>query len=70
MTKHIRRLEKETATWMSRYDGAQRTLTEMTQAKLRSDEAHALSQRRLVALQGICRGLQDQCRQLRGKNSY
>lgn len=67
MTKHIRRLEKETATWKSRYDAAQRTLTEVTQGKIRSDEALGLAQRRLTALQGICRGLQDQCRQLRGE---
>lgn len=67
MTKHIRRLEKETATWKSRYDAAQRTLAEVTQGKIRSDEALGLSQRRLTALQGICRGLQDQCRQLRGE---
>ncbi|XP_014283521.1 gamma-taxilin [Halyomorpha halys] len=67
MTKHIRRLEKETATWKSRYDAAQRTLAEVTEGKIRSDEALGLSIRRLTALQGICRGLQDQCRQLRGE---
>lgn len=66
MTKHIRRLEKETATWKSRYDAAQRTLAEVTEGKIRSDEALGLSLRRLTALQGLCRGLQDQCRQLRG----
>lgn len=67
MTKHIRRLEKETATWKSRYDAAQRTLAEVTEGKIRSDEALGLSLRRLTALQGLCRGLQDQCRQLRGE---
>lgn len=67
MSKHIRRLEKETATWKARYDAAQRTIADVSQGKLRSDEALALSQRRLAALKGICRGLQEQCKQLRGE---
>ena len=69
MTKHIRRLEKETATWKSRYDAAQRMLAEVIEEKVRTDDALGLAHRRLFALQGICRKMQDQCRVLRGRLS-
>lgn len=67
MSKQIRKLEKETASWKSRYEAAHRTLLQMTEEKLKSDQNASASNRKLVALQGLCRSLQAQCTSLRSE---
>lgn len=66
MAKQIRKLEKETVAWKRRYETTHRTLLQMTEEKIKSDETASVSERRLTALQGLCRSLQAQCNHLRG----
>ncbi|XP_073979300.1 beta-taxilin-like isoform X2 [Rhodnius prolixus] len=66
MAKQIRKLEKETVAWKRRYETTHRTLLQMTEEKIKSDETASVSERRLTALQGLCRTLQAQCNHLRG----
>uniref|UniRef100_A0A0K8T116 Alpha-taxilin n=1 Tax=Lygus hesperus TaxID=30085 RepID=A0A0K8T116_LYGHE len=67
MSKQIRKLEKETVSWKSRYEAAHRTLLQMTEEKLKSDQNASAANRKLVALQGLCRSLQAQCTSLRSE---
>ncbi|KAL1138675.1 hypothetical protein AAG570_008737, partial [Ranatra chinensis] len=65
MSKQIRKLEKETGTWKLRYEQTHTSLLKMTEEKITTDQELASSQRKLVALQGLCRSLQAQCVQFR-----
>ncbi|KAF6205086.1 hypothetical protein GE061_019253 [Apolygus lucorum] len=67
MSKQIRKLEKETVSWKSRYEAAHCTLLQMTEEKLKSDQTASAANRKLVALQGLCRSLQAQCTSLRSE---
>lgn len=67
MSKQIRKLEKETCVWKTKYDETHGTLLRMTEEKVRSDEELAKANRRVATLHNLCRTLQDQVVQLRNQ---
>ncbi|XP_014249057.1 beta-taxilin isoform X2 [Cimex lectularius] len=65
MAKQISKLEKETMSWRTRYESTHTALLKMTDEKLSSDQNACITLRKLTALQGLCRKLQEQCTFLR-----
>lgn len=58
MTKKLRTLEKETASWKQRWEKSNSTLLEMATAKKQCDAELLCAKKQLEALQKLCRALQ------------
>ncbi|RZF49289.1 hypothetical protein LSTR_LSTR011813 [Laodelphax striatellus] len=58
MSKKILKLEKETITWKQRWENSHQALLSMADDKQKTDQQLGLVNRKLAALQGLCRTLQ------------
>lgn len=60
MTKKIKKLEKETSVWRSRWENSNKSLIDMAEEKTKSDKEIALQQVRIKKLESLCRALQEE----------
>lgn len=65
MSKKIKKLEKETGSWKSRWENSNRALLEMTEDKQKHDLALMNHHKRVTQLEKLCRALQAENTSLR-----
>jgi len=58
MTKKIKKLEKETSLWRTRWENSNKALVEMAEEKTRADREASLQQAKIARLEKLCRALQ------------
>ncbi|KAL1467366.1 hypothetical protein MTO96_042239 [Rhipicephalus appendiculatus] len=58
MSKKIKKLEKETAQWKSRWEASNKALADITAEKHGRDKELVAAQQRVITLEKLCRALQ------------